>query len=100
MPNLEWIKEIDNWKTKLPDQMLEIVEIIGEESFLKLWAYSLSTSFYFSEKPLNNIRIEYIKKYFSPGDAGRIARQLGVSQKFVFDHAPKSKRNDLQINMF
>jgi hypothetical protein len=46
MTDLEWIKEIKDWKQQLPDQLIEIIELIGEESFLKLWAYSLSTSFY------------------------------------------------------
>ena len=95
---MDWVKDVPNWKKHLPEEFMEVIEVIGEDNFLKLWGMFVRTSVRFSEKPLNTIRKEYLKLYFRPGKADQLARLLGVSDKFIFDCAPrKTSRSDEQM---
>jgi hypothetical protein len=89
---------VENWQNMLSDNYKEIIYLIGDENILKLWSKYNKGRIEFPEKPLNKIRIAYIKKHYTPARAAKIARILGVSQVFVSNHAPRSKRIEAEIN--
>jgi hypothetical protein len=100
MADLTWVKDIPNWHKMLTEDMQEVLELIGEEKFLLLWERFLRTRISFPEAPLNKLRAEYVKRHFAPGDAGKIARLIGVGETFVFENAPRSQKNERQITIF
>lgn len=83
MDNFEWIKEID-YKKYLNGDLKIIVELIGIEAFLKLYSIFAKTTVYFSEKPLMEMKQEYIKKHFGSKPEKELARMLNVSERLVY----------------
>jgi hypothetical protein len=82
-----WIKELD-YKAEFTDEYNEIIELIGFENFVKLFARFRKSNIYFSEAPLNQLRKKYIVKYETElKDKNipikKIARLLGVSERFI-----------------
>lgn len=82
MPNkYEWLKEVDYNKIITGD-LKNILEIVGIDSFIKLYEQFCSTSIYFSEKFIFNAKREYIKN--NPASSTKeLARKLMISEWFV-----------------
>ncbi|MEG8946623.1 hypothetical protein [Rosettibacter firmus] len=79
----EWFKEID-YKKFLQGDLKLLEEIIGIDKFIELYNYFGKTSIYFSEKPLMEMKQEYIRKYFGYKNEKELARLLGVSERLIY----------------
>ncbi len=82
-----WIKELD-YKNEFTDEYNEIIELVGFENFLKLFARFKKSNIYFSEAPINQLRKKYIMKYYNDlreknVSIKKVARLLGVSERFI-----------------
>ena len=80
---LDWIKDIDYNKFLEGDLKL-LVEVIGIDKFLELYGHFAKTAIYFSEKPLMEMKQEYIRKNFGFKNEKELARLLGVSERLVY----------------
>jgi|GEM_PF-1648866 len=96
--DLDWVKDVEGWQKDLPDNFRDIISIIGENAFLMIWPALMSTTTYWTEKPLDKIRAKYIRLNYQPGKAGKIARRIGCSEKFVFDNMPNTRKIEEKIN--
>jgi len=95
---LDWIKEID-WRKHLTGDLADVADTIGEDAFLSLWAAFAKTTIYLSEKPLDNMRREFIKKY-KGNNVKELARTLNCSEMFVYTVKADDKLKTDQIDMF
>lgn len=80
---MNWIKEIDYHKFLNGDLKL-LLEIIGIDNFIELYLHFAKTAIYFSEKPLMEMKQEYIRKNYGSKSEKELARLLGVSERLVY----------------
>lgn len=80
---MNWIKEIDYNKFLNGDLKL-LLEIIGIDNFIELYLHFAKTAIYFSEKPLMEMKQEYIRKNYGSKSEKELARLLGVSERLVY----------------
>jgi hypothetical protein len=78
-----WYKKID-LKKYLNGDLLEIYDIVGDDLFMKLMERFGKTSVYFSEKPIMDAKIEYIKKHYGERTEKEMARELKVSERLIY----------------
>ncbi|WP_337871607.1 hypothetical protein [Ignavibacterium sp.] len=96
---MNWIKEID-YRKFLTGDMKQLEEIIGIDKFIELYKCFSKTSIYFSEKPLMEMKQEYIKQNFGLTGEKELARKLGVSERLVYKIANEKTTNKNQGNLF
>jgi len=80
---MDWIKEI-NYKKYLTGDLKDLEEIVGIDLFIKIMERFSKTAIYFSEKPLMEMKQEYIRKKYGEIKEKEIARKLGVSERLVY----------------
>lgn len=95
---MNWIKEIDYNKFLNGDLKL-LLEIIGIDNFIELYLHFAKTAIYFSEKPLMEMKQEYIRKNYGSKSEKELARMLGVSERLVYKIGSQkiSSKNQLEI---
>lgn len=95
---MNWIKEIDYHKFLNGDLKL-LLEIIGIDNFIELYLHFAKTAIYFSEKPLMEMKQEYIRKNYGSKSEKELARMLGVSERLVYKIGSQkiSSKNQLEI---
>lgn len=95
---MNWIKEIDYHKFLNGDLKL-LLEIIGIDNFIELYLHFAKTAIYFSEKPLMEMKQEYIRKNYGAKSEKELARMLGVSERLVYKIGSQkiSSKNQLEI---
>lgn len=81
--NMDWIKEID-YNKFLDGDLKIVVDIVGIDNFIKLFKVFSKTAVYFSERPLMEMKQEFIRKYFGSKSEKELARLLGVSERLVY----------------
>lgn len=79
----EWYKEID-YKKYLDGDMKLLEEVIGIDKLMKLFELFSKTAIYFSEKPIMEMKQEYIRKNFGIIPQRQLARMLNVSERLVY----------------
>jgi len=82
--NLEWIKEID-YRKHLTGDLAELEKIIGIDNLIKILEYFGKTAIYISEKPILEMKKEYIRKHYGKIGAKELARKLGISERLVYE---------------
>ena len=90
---MEWIKGID-YKKHLTGDLKELEEIVGIDVFIKLMSAFAKTTIYFSEKPLMDMKRDFIKKNFGFIGDKELARKMGVSERLIYKIA--QEKYDLQ----
>lgn len=80
---MDWIKDID-YNKFLDGDLKLLVDIIGIDKFIELYCHFAKTAIYFSEKPLMEMKQEYIRKHFGFKNEKELARMLGVSERLVY----------------
>lgn len=95
---MQWIKDID-YKKFLDGDLKLVEEIVGIDKFIELYSYFSKTAIYFSEKPLMDMKQEYIKKYFGFKKEKELARMLGVSERLVYKIGSQKSTNN-QCDLF
>ncbi|GIV45766.1 MAG: hypothetical protein KatS3mg036_0584 [Ignavibacterium sp.] len=80
---MDWIKEID-FNKFLDGDLRLLADIVGIDKFIELYSHFAKTAIYFSEKPLMEMKQEYIRKYFGFKNEKELARMLGVSERLVY----------------
>ncbi|AFH47807.1 Hypothetical protein IALB_0093 [Ignavibacterium album JCM 16511] len=80
---MDWIKDID-YNKFLDGDLKLLVNTIGIDKFIELYSHFAKTAIYFSEKPLMEMKQEYIRKYFGFKNEKELARMLGVSERLVY----------------
>jgi len=103
MRDLSWLDELDVLQTLDKDTAL-IAKSCGVDVLKSLWAEVPGITLYISEKPLNELRRQYINKHANGQNTHEIAVRLGVSERFVYKvmaerSKPKPKENP-QIPLF
>ncbi|QKJ99913.1 MAG: hypothetical protein HND40_10250 [Ignavibacteriota bacterium] len=78
-----WIKDID-YNKFLDGDLKLLVNTIGIDKFIELYSHFAKTAIYFSEKPLMEMKQEYIRKHFGFKNEKELARMLGVSERLVY----------------
>lgn len=96
---MDWIKKIDYMKYLDGDLKL-VVEIIGIDNFIKLFQVFSKTAVYFSERPLMEMKQEYIRKHFGEKNEKELARELGVSERLVYKIGAQKIILNNQQNLF
>jgi len=80
---MDWIKKID-YQKYLDGDLKILHDIIGIDNFIKLFQVFAKTAVYFSERPLIEMKQEYIRKHFGEKSEKELARMLGVSERLVY----------------
>lgn len=80
---MDWIKEID-YNKFLNGDLKIVVDIVGIDNFIKLFKVFSKTAIYFSERPLIEMKQEYIRKHYGTKSGKDLARLLGVSERLVY----------------
>lgn len=80
---MDWIKEID-YSKYLDGDLKLLAEIVGIDNFIKLFKVFSKTAIYFSERPLMEMKQEYIRKHYGIISEKELARLLGVSERLVY----------------
>jgi hypothetical protein len=96
MRALDWIKNMD-YAAYFPEEYNEMIELIGIDKFLTVYERFSKTQIYFSEKPLNALRREYILKN-PETEAKELARKLDVSDRYIYK--VRGGRDPDTIDMF
>lgn len=96
---MNWIKKIDYNKFIKGDLKI-LLDIIGIDNFIKLYETFAKTAVYFSEKPIMEMKQEYIRKYFGTMNVKELARMLGVSERLIFKVAAQRIVPNSQQNLF
>lgn len=96
---MDWIKEID-YKKFLDGDLRLLVEIVGIEKFSELYKHFAKTSIYFSEKPLMEMKQEYIRQNFGFKSEKELARMLGVSERLVYKVGSQKFSTKKKMDMF
>lgn len=80
--NNNWIKEIDY--LKYLDKDLKILcEIVGIDKFLEIIEIFGKTTIYFTNRPIVEMKKEYIRQKFGMIGNKELAREIGVSERLV-----------------
>ncbi|MEJ5351933.1 MAG: hypothetical protein WHS65_10100 [Melioribacteraceae bacterium] len=95
----EWYKEID-YKKFLDGDMKLLEEIIGIDKLMKLFEIFSKTAIYFSEKPIMEMKQEYIRKKFGSIPEKQLARLLNVSERLVYKIGSQKITLNDQIKLF
>lgn len=95
----DWIKEIDYNKFLTGDLKL-VADSVGIDNLIKLYKIFAKTTVYFSEKPLMEMKQEYIKQYYGTKNEKELARLLGVSERLIYKIGSQKYKADTQINIF
>ena len=85
--DLDWIKEIE-YKKCLTGDLKELEEIIGIELFIRVIKHFAKTSIYFSERCINDMKVEYIRKNIGLMSDKELARKVGVSERMIEGNTP------------
>jgi hypothetical protein len=96
---MEWYKKI-NYKKFLKDDLLLLEEIVGIDTLMKLYEIFAKTGIYFSEKPIMQMKEEYIRKYFGSKSEKELARELRVSERLVYKIGAQKITLNNQQNLF
>lgn len=93
--DLSWIKDLD-YKKHFSAEYNDMIDLIGLDNFLKLLDHFSKTTVYFTEKPIQSLHGEFIKKH-PDIPAKEIARQLNVSERFVYDMRKSVPPKNLEL---
>ncbi|AFH50748.1 Hypothetical protein IALB_3045 [Ignavibacterium album JCM 16511] len=96
---MDWIKDID-FNKFLDGDLKLLIEIVGVEKFIELYRHFAKTAIYFSEKPLMEMKQEYIRKNFRNKSEKELARMLGVSERLVYKIGSMKVRMNDQGDLF
>ncbi len=96
---MDWIKEID-YNKYLDGDLKIIVDTVGIDNFIKLFKIFSKTAIYFSERPLMEMKQEYIRKHFGQKSEKELARELGVSERLVYKIGAQKITLNNQQNLF
>ncbi len=96
---MDWIKEID-YNKYLDGDLKIVVDIVGIDNFIKLFQVFKKTAIYFSERPLMEMKQEYIRKHFGQKSEKELARELGVSERLVYKIGAQKITLNNQQNLF
>lgn len=96
---MDWIKDID-YKKFLDGDLKLLVDIVGIEKFSELYRHFAKTAIYFSEKPLMEMKQEYIRQNFGFKPEKELARMLGVSERLVYKIGSQKISGKNQMDMF
>lgn len=105
---LDWIRDM---KQRDVDEVMKAPTLRGEDSSMRLvyedcgietnillWRTLSSVQIYVSERPLNELRRRYVRRFFdpdNPADSVRdLAVRLGCSEKFVRDALAEDPKED------
>ncbi len=109
-----WIKDLKkrDWEEVLRSRRTGddpstrmIYELSGMEVLIYLWKNHMSTSLYISEKPLNELRKRYIRRFYDPKQPETctqvLATKLRCSEQFVREALGSDEKEDpRQIDAF
>lgn len=96
---MNWIKEIEYQKFLSGDLKI-LADILGIEKVMELYKVFTKTTIYFSEKPLMEMKQEYIRKYIGFKSEKEIARELGVSERLVYKIGSQKISSGNQLELF
>lgn len=96
---MDWIKEID-YKKYLTGDLKALEEVVGIDVLLKIIKAFAKTTIYISEKPLMEMKQEYIRKKFGEIPDKELARKLGVSERLVYKIASQKIYSNNQVGLF
>lgn len=96
---MEWYKEI-NYKKFLKDELKMIEEHFGIDILMGLYELFSKTAVYFSEKPLMEMKQEYIRKKFGTIPDKQLARMLKVSERLIYKVASQKVIMNDQEDLF
>jgi hypothetical protein len=81
----EWLRDIPDIKEHLSRDYRTIADECGVEVLIKLLTLYQKTALYFTTAPITDLMSLYIHNNRYKKDATELARELGVSKKFVYD---------------
>jgi len=96
--NYDWVKET-NYEEKFPEEYKAIINEIGLDNFLKLFRLFAKTPIYFSERPIYELKKEYILKHKNKPPR-ELARILGMSERGVYKILNETGFAPEQMNLF
>lgn len=96
---MDWIKEID-YKKYLTGDLKALEEVVGIDVLLKIIKAFAKTTIYISEKPLMEMKQEYIRQNFGFKPEKELARMLGVSERLVYKIGSQKISGKNQMDMF
>jgi len=83
--NFEWMKDFPDIEQHLSRDYKIIAEELGIENLIKLLNLYQKTSIYFTTAPITDLMRIYIAENRYKKDPVELARELGVSKKYVYD---------------
>lgn len=98
MNSFDWIKEVDYDKV-LTGDLSVIADVLGIDALIKLWSRFGKTTIYFSEKPIDQLRRQYIKQH-KDRPVKELARKLDVSEMFVYNVLNENSVKANQVGLF
>lgn len=96
---MDWIKEMD-YKRYLSGDLRELEEIVGIDLLIKILVYFAKTTIYFSEKPIMEMKQEYIRQHYNKCTVKELAKKLNVSERLVYKIGTQKYINKNQVNLF
>lgn len=97
---MNWLDDIT--VEDLPESYQEMAGLIGIENTLKLAAHYCKQGFYFlGLEPLIQRKKEaYIRRHFTGGNHGELARGTGYSERWVYEILKNGKTDERQHELF
>lgn len=95
----EWIKEI-NYQKYLDGDLKILAEIIGIEKLCELYKHFSKTTIYFTERPIMEMKQEYIRKKYGYINEKKLARMLDVSERLIYKIGSEKYINKEQQELF
>jgi len=91
---MDWIRKIDNLKDILDGDPKDIAECCGVEVLISLWENFPKMSLYISTGSIKKAQRQYVRKFFNGVNAREIARELNVSERFIYKVAAGEELED------
>lgn len=99
----DWLKDIPNVNEYLTKDYRTIADECGVDVLIRLLTLYQKTALYFSTAPITDLMSLYILQNRRKKDPTELARELGVSKKFVYDvlkREPKPSGSSAQNDLF
>ena len=99
---MKWLKTIpvERLHAVLDKDCALVFQHCGLDVLQKLWQHLPGMSLYVSEKPLFELKRQYIRQHFDPkskeASAKALAAELGVSEKFVYNAIATTDEKDVR----
>jgi len=93
---MEWIKKLSDLEI---EQALEgdlglVYQLCGKETALRLLEHMAGLNIYVSGKTIKKLQRLYIKKYYNGNNIKKIASELKVSERYVYNVIGDDKNKD------